>query len=195
MRESSISLTFDKDLPRTEERQIIQTARHDPQAFGELYQLYADQVFRYLYSRLGNVHEAEDVTAQTFLAAFEAFDRFRQDDNFAPWLFTIARNKAMDHFRRNNKKQESDISEEASSTEDEPLSSVIQSEQALALSRLIQGLPEDERELLRLRFLAEMTYGEMAHFLHRTEQAVKKTIYRLLARLQSQLEVSNGKVK
>ena len=194
MRESSISLTFDKDLPRTEERQIIQTARHDPQAFGELYRLYADQVFRYLYSRLGNVHEAEDVTAQTFLAAFEAFDRFRQDDNFASWLFTIARNKAMDHFRR-NKKQEPELSEEASSTEDEPLSSVIQSEQAVALSRLIQRLPEEERELLRLRFLAEMTYGEMAHFLHRTEQAVKKTIYRLLARLQSQLEVSNGKIK
>lgn len=194
MRESSISLTLDKDSPRAEERQIIQAARHDPQAFGELYRLYADQVFRYLYSRLGNVHEAEDVTAQTFLAAFEAFDRFRQDGNFAPWLFTIARNKAMDHFRR-NKKQQPELSEEASSTEDDPLSSVIQSEQAVALSRLIQGLPEDERELLRLRFLAEMTYGEIAHFLHRTEQAVKKTIYRLLARLQSQLEILNGKVK
>ena len=194
MRESSISLTLDKNSPRAKERQIIQAARHDPQAFGELYRLYADQVFRYLYSRLGNVHEAEDVTAQTFLAAFEAFDRFRQDGNFAPWLFTIARNKAMDHFRR-NKKQQPELSEEASSTEDDPLSSVIQSEQAVALSRLIHGLPEDERELLRLRFLAEMTYGEIAHFLHRTEQAVKKTIYRLLARLQSQLEILNGKVK
>ncbi len=174
MRESSISLLFDKDSPRLEEHRIIQAARHDPQAFGELYLLYVDQVFRYLYSRLGNVHEAEDVTGLTFLAAFESFDRFRQDGNFAPWLFTIARNKAMDHFRR-NKKQESDISEETTSAEMDPLSSVIQSEQAVALSRLIQGLPEDEQELLRLRFLAEMTYGEIAHFLHRTEQAVKKT--------------------
>ena len=194
MRESSISLMFDKDSHEMDEFKIIQAARQDPQAFGELYLFYVDQVFRYLYSRLGNVHEAEDVTAQTFLAAFEAFDRFRQDGNFAPWLFTIARNKAMDHFRR-NKKQASELSEETSSSEDDPLSSVIQSEQAVALSKLIQGLPEEERELLRLRFLAEMTYGEMAHFLHRTEQAVKKTIYRLLARLQSQLEVSNGKVK
>jgi RNA polymerase sigma-70 factor (ECF subfamily) len=56
---------------------------------------------------------------------------------------------------------------------------------------LIQALPEEDRELLRLRFLAEMSFPEIARILHRNEEAVKKTIYRLLARLHSQLEVSN----
>jgi len=68
---------------------------------------------------------------------------------------------------------------------------VIQSDQAAFLSNLIRALPEEDRELLRLRFLADMSYPEIARFLHRKEEAVKKSIYRLLARLKSQVEVSN----
>jgi RNA polymerase sigma factor (sigma-70 family) len=71
----------------------------------------------------------------------------------------------------------------------DPLNGVIQSEQAAALSKIIRGLPEEERELLRLRFLAALSFPEIAHFLHRNEEAVKKSVYRLLARLQTQLEV------
>ena len=174
----------------TDELRIIRAARQDPKAFGDLYKLYVEQIFRYLYSRLGNVHEAEDITAQTFLAAFESFDRFQQDGHFASWLFTIARNKAMDHFRQRKNTASIDEADDIS-VEEDPLYGVIQSEQAAALSKLIQPLPEEDRELLRLRFLAAMSYPEIAHFLHRNEEAVKKSIYRLLARLHSQLEVSN----
>ncbi len=77
MAESSIELRSVKDDREPEEFELIQAARRDPKAFGGLYLRYVESVFRYLYSRLGNVHEAEDLTAQTFLAAFESFDRFR----------------------------------------------------------------------------------------------------------------------
>ena len=190
MPKSSIILTSEKVNRESDELRIIRAARQDPRAFGELYKLYVEQIFRYLYSRIGNVHEAEDVTAQTFLAAFESFDRFRQDGHFASWLFTIARNKAMDHFRQ--RKNTASIDEvDDIPVENESLNGVIQSEQAAILTNLIQELPEEERELLRCRFLAEMSIPEIAHFLHRNEEAVKKSIYRLLARLHSQLEVSN----
>jgi RNA polymerase sigma-70 factor (ECF subfamily) len=190
MAESSIVLTSEKTNHDSDELKIIRAARQDPKAFGELYRLYVDQVFRYLCSRIGNVHEAEDATAQTFLAAFESFDRFRQDGHFASWLFTIARNKAMDHFRRRENTSSIDDVDDIP-VENDPLYGVIQSEQTLALSRLIQALPKEDRELLRLRFLANMSFPEIAHFFHRNEDAVKKSIYRLLARLHSQLEVSN----
>ncbi len=190
MAESSAVLTSEKFNHESDELRIIKAVRQDPKAFGELYKLYVEQVFRYLYSRVGNVHEAEDATAQTFLVAFESFDKFRQDGHFASWLFTIARNKAMDHFRQ--WKNISSIDEAAEiPVDNDPLYGVIQSEQTAALSKLIQALPEEDRELLRLRFLATMSFPEIAHFLHRNEDAVKKSIYRLLARLHSQLEVSN----
>ena len=190
MAESSTALTSKQINRESDELRIIRAVRKDPRAFGGLYKLYVEQVFRYLYSRLGNVHEAEDITAQTFLAAFESFDKFRQDGRFASWLFTIARNKAMDHFRQRKNSVSIDEVEEVP-IENDPLHGLIQSEQAAALSKLIQVLPEEERELLRLRFLAEMSFPEIAHLLHRNEEAVKKSVYRLLARLHNQLEVSN----
>ena len=187
---NNIVSKHEKINPKPDELRIIKAARQDSRAFGELYKRYVEQVFRYLYSRIGNVHDAEDVTAQTFLAAFESFDRFRQDGHFASWLFTIAHNKAMDHFRQ-RKNTASSVEMVDIPVEYDPLSGVIQSEQATALSKLILALPEEERELLRLRFLAEMRFPEIAYFLQRNEEAVKKSTYRLLARLHSQLEVSN----
>ncbi len=169
---------------------MISAARQDPKAFGELYKQYVQQVFRYLYSRVGNLHEAEDITAQTFLAAFQSFDRFRQEGHFASWLFAIARNKAMDHFRQQRYPLSIDETTQIAA-ENDPLSVLIQSEATQALSTLIRSLPEESRELLRLRFLAEMSFPEIAHLLQRNEAAVKKSTYRLLARLHSQLEVSN----
>jgi len=190
MADSSIMLISEEVTREADELKIIKAAREDPKVFGELYKLYVEPVFRYLYSRVGNVHEAEDITAQAFLVAFESFDRFREDRHFASWLFTIARNKAMDHYRQ--RKNLSSIDEAANiPVENDPLFGLIQAEQMTALSKLIQALPEEDRELLRLRFLAAMTFPELAHFLHRNEEAVKKSIYRLLARLHSQLEVSN----
>lgn len=188
---SDIALISEADLDAPDEIRMIKAAREDPKAFGALYQRHVEQVFRYLYSRVGNIHEAEDLTAQTFLAAFEAFDRFRGERHFISWLFTIAHNKAMDHFRQ--RKAITPIDEAGNiPVEDDPLYAVIQSEQMAALSGLIRALPEEERELLRLRYLADMSFPEIAHFLHRKEDAVKKSIYRLLARLHRQMEVSNG---
>jgi RNA polymerase sigma-70 factor (ECF subfamily) len=66
---------------------------------------------------------------------------------------------------------------------------VIRSEEDDALTKLIDSLPEDERELIRLRYVAVLSFAEIGHLLNRREEAVKKSLYRLLARLQSQLEV------
>lgn len=190
MAENCPVFTSEKVERESDVLRIIQAARQDPKQFGKLYRCYVEQVYRYLYSRIGNVHEAEDLTAQTFLAAFEAFDKLRQDEHFASWLFSIARHKAMDHFRqRKNTSSIEDVRDIP--VENDPLNGLIHSEKTAALSKLIRALPEEERELLRLRFLADMSFPEIARFLHRNEGAVKKSTYRLLARLHSQLEVPN----
>lgn len=190
MSQGSTGLTSKKNTPSVEENGSIPAVRQDTLAFGELYELYVEKVFRYLFSLLGNIHEAEDATAQTFLAAFEAFSRFRQDGHFTSWLFTIAKNKAMDVFRK-QKRTPLMLEDTEIPVAFDPLSDVIQTEQSAALATIIQNLQENEKELLRLRYLAEMSFPEMAHLLHRSEAAVKKATYRLLARLHSQVEVSN----
>jgi RNA polymerase sigma-70 factor (ECF subfamily) len=191
MAEGNTALASKELKPNSDETVLIHAARKDPKAFGGLYKLYVEQVFRYLVSQTGNVQEAEDITAQTFLAAFESFRRFRQEGHFASWLFAIARNKAMDYFRQRKIVAPIDDANEIP-VESNPLSGMIRSEQSVELGKLIQALPEDERELLRLRYLAELSFPEIARLLHRNEDAVKKSTYRLLARLHSQLEASNG---
>ena len=173
-----------------DEHQLIADVRKDPRKFGLLYKKYANPVYRYIFTRTGNKQIAEDITSQTFLAALESFRKFRQDGNFGSWLFTIARNKVNDHFRFS--KPVAPIHEARFITgEGDSLDLSIQSDQAKIVQTLIKKLPEDEQELLRLRFIAELSFSNIARLLHKSEDAVKKSTYRLLARLQSQVEVNN----
>ena len=189
-----VERTMSKNLkPRPEEQrvsQIIAAARQDPRVFGELYSLYAQSVFRYLYSRIGSLADAEDATAQTFLAALEQLPKYRHDGYFASWLFSIAHHKAMDHFRKRRK--ETSLDEADLIPDDTNLfQQVIKTERIATLSKLIRTLPEDEQELIRLRYVADLNFAEIGHMLSQKEDTVKKSLYRLLARLEDQLEESN----
>lgn len=179
-----------KRMAQPEEKQvsqIIAAARHDPRMFGDLYLLYAQPVFRYLYSRVGSAPEAEDATAQTFLAALERFPKYRHDGYFASWLFSIARNKAMDYFRKQRNEASLDEAERIPA-DINPLQQVIKTERSAALWKLIRASSEDEQELIRLRYVAELSFAEIGHLLGQKEDTVKKTLYRLLARLKVQAD-------
>ncbi len=176
--------------PQPEENRVMRlvtAARQDPQVFGELYSLYAQPVFRYLYSRMGSVPEAEDATAQTFLAALERFPKYRHDGYFASWLFSIARNKAMDYFRK--RRNETSLDEaEFIPADASMLQQAIKTERVAALSKLISVLSEEEQELIQLRYIAELSFADIGHLFRKKEDTVKKSLYRLLARLKVQLE-------
>jgi RNA polymerase sigma-70 factor (ECF subfamily) len=190
MAESSIPLTHHPLRIEPDEAQLITAARFDLRHFDAIYKYYVSAVFRYLYSRTGNVHDAEDITAQTFLVALETFNRFRGDGHFRAWLFGIARNKVVDLYRK--RKPELPLDDAISTpTGEDPLVNAIRLEQRAVVATIIAALTDEEQELLRLRYLAEMSYREIANLLQRNEDAVKKTTYRLLARIQSQLEDPN----
>lgn len=170
--------------------QMIEASRHDPQKFGDLYLLYSQPIFRYLYSRIGNIPDAEDAMAQTFLSALQQIQKYKHNGHFTSWLFSIARNKAMDYFRKRRK--ETLLNEEDPIyTDISQLSQVIKNEQIFALSELIHKLPEEEQELIRLRYVAELSFVEIGYLLGQKEDTVKKSLYRLLARLKTQLEDSH----
>jgi RNA polymerase sigma-70 factor, ECF subfamily len=166
---------------------LVEDAKDDPAAFGRLYNHYVQPVYRYLYSRVGTTHDAEDLTSQTFMAAFEYLPRYRERGQFAAWLFRIARSKMMDHFRRNKHEVELDAAQRFASGDD-ALLQVIQNEEISRLACLIKKLNFEEQDLIHLRYVAELTFAEIADLLGRREDAVKQSLYRLLARLKGQME-------
>jgi RNA polymerase sigma-70 factor (ECF subfamily) len=166
---------------------LVSDAVENPAAFGRLYDRFIQRIYRYVYSRVGNAPEAEDITSQTFIAAYESLGRYRERGQFSAWLFRIARSKMNDHFRRSRREVGLDAAERIVEVDD-ALGSLIQNEELIRLRSLIKKLNDDERELIRLRYVAELSFIEMAELLGKREDAVKKSVYRLLERLKGQME-------
>ena len=173
------------------EAQAIEAARRDPRALSPLYRAYVRPVYRYLYSRVGNSADAEDLTSQVFTEAIESLPRYRHRGYFSAWLFSIARHRLLNFQHRCPHEANIEIAEHQVNPGEDPLGQLIQSEEIRNLLRLIQSLKEEEQDLLRLRFVAELSYAEIAALLRRSEGAVKKQVYRLLSRLESRLEVEH----
>ncbi len=157
--------------------------------FTELYRRNATNVFYYLYSRVRNVADAEDLASQTFLTALENLPKLRDPLKFTPWVFTIARNKAFDFFRKAQRRPTVDFDEELDQTQ-ATIGELSQANQDRLrdLERLISRLNPLEQEYLRLRIVADLPFAEIASILSEPETRIKKKYYRLLERLQAQVE-------
>ena len=155
-----------------------------------LYQAYARKVFHYHYSRVQNLHEAEDLTSLTFMSAWEKWHTLRDPSKATAWLFTIARNKAFDHFRNPRTIQHEELNDEMTpslSPEDSHFTPDTQ-ERLLDLRGLLDQLSEAEQELIHLRLVSELPFKQIALVLREPETRIKKRYYRLLERLQAQME-------
>ena len=170
------------DLPA-----LIAAAQDNPAAFGRLYDRYVQPIYRYLYSRLGESHAAEDVTSQTFIAAYESLPKYHERGQFSAWLFRIAQSKMNDHFRRNRREVSLDAVGKLFERED-ALGTLIRAEELSEVHFLIKKLNPEEQDLLRLRYVAELSFAEIAELLGKREDTVKRSVYRLLARLKGQME-------
>lgn len=177
------------DFTALDEPQLVERARQDPDAFGVLYQRYLTPLYRYLYRRLGNSHDAEDLTAQVFIEVLDGLvnHRYLESGCFIAWLFTIARRRSVDFYRQHPVVPLDDLP-----SADPGLLAVIEKGEDLQrLTDLVARLEPYRQDLLRLRFSAGLSFAEIGQIEGRSEAAVKMTIYRTLAHLREQWEVEN----
>jgi RNA polymerase sigma-70 factor, ECF subfamily len=167
---------------------LVQTARQDRAAFAPLYRRYVTPIYRYIYSRVGQRTDAEDLTSQVFSEALAGLDRYREEGHFAAWLFTIAARRIADHHRGNRPELPLELVTEQLTTGLNPLTEVAQQETLRHLAQLVGQLPEEKQEMLRLRFAAGLTYADIGVATGRSEAAVKMAMNRLLKQLQQQWE-------
>ena len=185
-----MSETAQRSPSGAEIRKLVERAQEgDRAALEELYLIHFDRIYSYLHMTVGNRHDAEDLTTQTFLRMLESIGKFRfQAAPFSAWLFRIAHNLSMDHFRANRRWQpEEDVPEphgaEERSAEDEAFQSIGRK----SMLELIDTLSQDQQQVLTLKFVFNFSNGEAATILGKTEGAVKSLQHRALVSLQKQL--------
>jgi RNA polymerase sigma-70 factor (ECF subfamily) len=176
-----------------EVRRLVERAQNgDREALEELYLMHFDRIFSYLQMTVGNRHDAEDLTNQTFVKMLESIERFQwRKVPISAWLFRIAHNLAMDHFRAHRRWQpEEEPPEPEDSAELSAEEEALQSIGRQSMLTMIEGLSEDQQQVLTLKFVFNFPNGDVATILGKTEGAVKSLQHRALASLHRELAKS-----
>jgi RNA polymerase sigma-70 factor, ECF subfamily len=171
-------------------RRLVERAQQgDRAALEELYLIHFDRIYSYLHMSVGNKHDAEDLTTQTFLKMLESIKRFRwQSAPFSAWLFRIAHNLAMDHFRARRRWQpEAEVPEPPGSEEPSAELEAMQTIGRQSMLELIDKLSPEQQQVLTLKFVFNFANADVATILEKTEGAIKSLQHRALASLQKQI--------
>ena len=172
-------------------RQLVEQAQAgDREALEELYLIHFDRIYSYLHVSVGNRHDAEDLTTQTFLKMLEKIGSFKwQSAPFSAWLFRIAHNLAMDHFRSRRRWQpEEEVPEPPGEEEPSAELAAMRTIGRESMLKLIERLSPEQQQVLTLKFVFNFSNAEAATILGKTEGAVKSLQHRALVSLQKQLE-------
>jgi RNA polymerase sigma-70 factor (ECF subfamily) len=181
---------------------LARRAASDPEAFGKLYDLYVDRVYAFAYRRLGSRTEAEDVTADTMLAALANINRFAwRGGGFGAWLMRIARNRCMDVLR--SRRRELPMAPDPAGEPDRAIGSdepagqtpeeaLITNEQHRQIRSLVAQLPDVQQEAVLLKYSAGMSNTEIAVAMGRSQTAVSSLLNRATTKLRKQWGEQHG---
>jgi RNA polymerase sigma-70 factor, ECF subfamily len=171
----------------TDERLLLEAAQRDPRRFAELYEIHFHRVYAYVVGKVRRREEAEDVTSEVFHQALANIGSYEwRGVPFLAWLIRIAANVITDRWRQLSRESDDPVPEDL---EDDTAEDI---EQCAALSQLVQGLPEDQRRVVVLRFVEQKSIKEIAKEIRRTEGAVKQLQFRALTKLRAQMEGANA---
>jgi RNA polymerase sigma-70 factor (ECF subfamily) len=178
----------EKDKNNAEERQLVARAKDDAEAFGQLYQRYVRRIYNYHYQFTHNREEAEDLTSRTFFQALRGMSAYHDRGlPFQAWLFRIAHNLMVNWYREQSRHPViglEQVVDEVYAEEGNPQADAAQRAERERLRQLLNGLSEDRRTLLILKFVEKMPNAEIAKVLGRSEGAVKVLYHRTLLGLR-----------
>ncbi len=166
-----------------ERRLVVQAKSGDAEAFGQLYDACFDRVYRFIYFRVSDVPTAEDLTSQVFLKAWQNLDRYRPSGPILAWLYAIARNTVIDHYR--TFKQTVSLDEAAPlAAQDARLDELVEFQSEMKfLQESLQYLTEEQQEVLILKFIAEFDTEQIARRMNKSEGAIRALQMRALQAL------------
>jgi len=183
-------------MPPDEEMQLLKRARtYDQAALGELYDRYSGRIYNYVYHRVGDPSQAEELTAQVFLRVLEAVREDRAwRTSFSGWLYRIAHNLVIDHYRRRSRAVQVALEDAPvlPATRGDPEKAAERALNAEQLRMAIARLTKEQAQVVSLRFLEEMSIAEVAAVMGKSEGAIKALQYRAVLALRNLLETERN---
>ncbi len=173
------------------EVELVERAKHDRQAFGQLYEIYVDRIYNYIYYRVGNNHDAEDLTGRVFFRALSSLPRYRQRGApFSAWLYRIAHNLIANWHRDQSRRRVVAIDDLplVGRRRDAPEYVAERHEEESALWQAIEELHPERQTLLQLKFGQGLSNAQIGEIMGRSEGAVKSLYHRTLQSLRKELE-------
>lgn len=176
-----------KKIEKLTEAEIIASAKKDSQYFGVLYDKYFDQIFRFVFKRLGgNEDVAGDVTQQTFMKAMANLNKYEDRGfPFSSWLYRIAQNEVNMYFRKSKKEASVPIDENRLkdvATEANIERYMSEDEQQLLID-ILNEIDEEDKNLIEVRFFQELSFKEIAVIYNISEANAKMRTYRILEKI------------
>jgi len=176
--------------PLPDERRLVRKAKSgDSDAFARIYDAYVERVYRYIYFRVTDDAAAEDLTSQVFLKAWESLDRYQIGSSpYIAWLYTIARNLVIDHYRTN--KETVNLEDAVHLTADGPSpDDEVQGRFELqAMRDALQFLTDEQQQVLILRFIAGLPTENVAEIMEKREGAIRALQMRALQTLSKYMQ-------
>ncbi len=165
----------------------------DADAFGRLYDMYVDRVYRHVYYRVGSTEDAEDLTQQVFLKAWQAIGRYKKTSSpFLAWLMRISHNLVIDFYRSKKDKAYLDFEIAASDSHSSPERVAEMEFDQQQLRRAILQLPAEQQQVIMMGFIEGFSHAEIASALGKSEGAVRVIQHRALKRMRNILEEEKG---
>lgn len=170
-------------------RTLMQEAKAgNNSAFGKLYELYYVPVFRYVYIRLRDKDEAQDLVQTVFLKVYKSIEKY-EDENKEPlpYFFTVARNSIIDYFR---KKRSVSLNEnvEIESNQEDPEGFAQRREEEKVVNEAIKSLKGDQKEVILLKYISGFSNSQIAESLNKSEEAIRQIQHRAFKVLRNKLK-------
>jgi RNA polymerase sigma-70 factor (ECF subfamily) len=158
--------------------------------FAEKYQQFFPRVFAYVYGRVHNVHQTEDLVSEVFERAFVKMGSLRNDEAFATWLFTIARNLVTSKARKSGREAvvDPDVLKSVVATNVSVENEVLVREEVATVLECLKTFPQREQDIVSLKFDAELTNGQIANVMRLSEANVRVILFRTLRKLRDKVK-------
>lgn len=177
---------YDTHIELDVESLIDRAIGGDAEAFGHLYDMYADRIYRHIYYRTSNTEDARDLTQEVFMKAWQALPKYKRTKTpFLGWLFTISHNRVIDYYR--TKKDHSYLNDNAILIEDRQASPIKLAEDQFTqqeIRKTILQLPEDQQQVILMSFIEGFDYNDIATTLHKSEGNIRVIMHRALKRMR-----------